>query len=239
MRIREERDVALRAVPIVADGVALLLLLFCLRPLAVRLQDQSGLNVVWLGGAYILLCLGVYVIRKLEPAPAAPALTQPAPRIRGALGLLFGLAMMTAVAWQLGYFDVALTFDPIELGEGEAASFFVFAPSAWLGLSLFYVIILAFNVRPTVDRGASNYPWLALAGVLGVHAMLLLATAQLRAVATVVTGNGRLLGLAAAFLTLLLLFGPPRLLYLSRQPRLSAAATFLVLLAYCAWRISA
>lgn len=235
--MREETAVALTAIPIVADGLALLLLLFWLRPLAARLQEQSGLNVVWLGSAYILLCLGIYVIRKLEPVPAAP-LTQPPPQIRGALGLLFGLAMMTAVAWQLGFFDVALVIDPMALGEGEAASFFVFAPSAWLGLSLFYVIILAFNVTPTVGRGRSNYPWLALAGLLGVNAMLLLAAAQLQAVASHITGNGRLFWFAAAFLTLLILFGPPRLLYLARQPRLSAAVTFLILLAYCAWRIS-
>jgi hypothetical protein len=237
--MRKETVVVLRAAPIVADGLALLLLLFWLRPLAARLQDQSSLNVLWLGGAYILLWLGVYVIRKLEPAAAAPALTWTAPRVRGALGILFGLAMMTAVAWQLGFFDVALTIDPMELGEGEAASFFVFAPSAWLGLSLFYVIVLAFNVTPTIGRGAGNYPWLALAGLLGVNAMLLLATAQLRAIAASIVGGGRLFWFAAAFLTLLLLFGPPRLLYLSRQPRLSAAVTFLVLVAYCAWRISA
>ena len=236
--MREERDVALRAIPVVADGLALLLLLFWLRPLAARLQEQSGLNVVWLGGAYILLWLGVYVIRKLEPAPAAPSLTQPAPKIRGALGLLFGLGMMTAVAWQLGFFDVALTIDPMALGEGEAASFFVFAPSAWLGLSLLYVIVLAFNVTPTVGRGTGTYSWLALAGLLGVNTMLLLAAAQLRAIAIDITGNGRLFWFAAAFLTLLVLFGPPRLLYLSRQPRLSAVATFLILLLYCAWRIS-
>lgn len=227
----------LAAAPVAADAVALILLLWWLRPLAQGLQEQSGLNVVWLGGAYTLLCLGVYAIRKLEPTPSATAGPWLGARMRAALGALFGLAMMTAVAWQLGFFDVAATLDPMALGEGEAASFFVFAPSAWLGLSLFYVIVLAFNVTPTISRSARSYPWLALAGLLGVNAMLLLATAQLRAVAAEVVSGGRFLWFAAGFVALLLLFAPPRLLYLSRQPRLIAAITSLVLLASCAWWI--
>ena len=231
----KERSMLLAAVPIAADGLALLLLMYWLLPLAAQLQERGGLNVLWLGGAYILLCLGVYAIRKLELAPAAPDLTLPGPRIRGALGLFFGLTMMTAVAWQLGFFDVALTIDPMELGEGEAASFFVFAPSAWLGLALCYILVLAFNVAPTVRRDTGYYPWLALAGLLGVNAMLLLATAQLRAIAEGAITGGHWLSFVASVVLLLFLFGPPRLLYLSRQPRLSAAVTFLALLASSAW----
>lgn len=239
MRTREKTDVLLTAVPILADSVILLLLLLLLRPLAVRLGDPASLNVLWLGGAYVLLCLGVYVIRKLEPAPGASGHVWPGPKTRGLLGALFGLMMMTAVAWQLGFFEAALTIDPMELGEGEAASFFVFAPSAWLGLSLFYVIVLAFNVTPTIGRESDNYSWLALAGLLGVNAMLLVATAQLRAVAAEAATGGRLLWIAGVFLLFLLFFGPPRLLYLSRQPDLAAVLTFLMLLATCAWWISA
>lgn len=221
--------------PLAADGMAMLLL-GLLQPLAQRLQQPSGLNVVALGGGYVLLCLGVYVIRKLE---AVQAVSWFGARVRGALGVLFGLAMMTAIAWQLGFFSVALTVDPMELGEGEAAAFFVFAPSAWLGLSLLYVIVLAFNVTPTVHQGAASYPWLALAALLGVNVMLLLSTAQLRALATEAVINNRLLWFAASYVGLLLLFAPPRLLYLLRHPRLSAVVTFLILLVMCAWWVTA
>lgn len=235
---RRRSSVAGHQLPLAADSVALLLLLWWLHALAQRLQEQSGLNVVVLASGYVLLCLGVYVIRKLEVAPAAPTIPWFGAKVRGALGALFGLAMMTAVAWQLGFFNVALTVDPMALGEGEAASFFVFAPSAWLGMSLFYVIVLAFSVTPSVRRGAASYPWLALAALLGVNAMLLLVTAQLQALRAEVVIGSRFLWFIASFVTLLLLFAPPRLLYLLRQPRLSAVVGFLILLGSCAWWVA-
>lgn len=233
-------NISLTAVPIVVDAVTLLLHIILLPGMAAQMQTPSGSNALLLVVAYILFCIGVYLVRKLEGQPGAENAWRPPALLlsrqgRGVLAVLFGLALMTAVAQQLGYFELLPVVSARELGEGEAAAYFVFAPGAWLGASLFYILILAFAVKPTISYQSGRYLWATLLGLLGANALLLPATAQIRALIAQ-AGAGGNLGLAvAAFALFLLLFGPPRLLYLSKQPRLSTLVTFLVLLGYCSW----
>jgi len=226
--------------PLAADGLALAVL-WVVGPTAVSvLGVPSGWHVIYLIGAYILMCAGVYFLRKLEPAPDVgrwpetnPLLTRTA---RLVFGVIFGLAMMTVMAYQFGYFQSIFVVDTLALGEGESATFFAFAPGAWLGMSLLYTAFLALRVTPTVAWGDGRYPWQALVGLLCINAMFVFLAAQIQAVLGLWGGTaviGPFFLVAGAFL---LLFGPPRLVYLAKQ-RGWGGVSFLALVLAAGWLV--
>lgn len=237
----KENNLLLAALPAVADGAALIVALLLLPALAVQLQAPSGWNALLLVVLYVLLCVGVYALRKLAPAENgrwSPPGWFMDRRVRGVLALLFGLLMMTTVAYQLGFFEAVRLLSLGDLEEGSTAAFYVFAPGAWLGFSMLYILLLAFTVRPTVAPHSERYAPLALLGLLLVNGMFLLATAQARAI---FLGSG--LSQAAVFLVTLLLlavsFLPPRLIYQSRRPQPVGLLSIGVLLLVSAWWVTA
>lgn len=239
MNTPNKPDFLLAGIPILADTLAWLLSTFLLPALISQMRVQSSLNVLLLVLFYGLLCVGVILIRKLEPGRPShrfPPFLLARPT-RMILGILFGIAMMLAISYQLNFLDAILETDASVLDEGESAAFFVFAPGAWLGISLLYALFISFAVTPTIPKGSSRYPWLALAGLLGVNGMLLMVTALGKAIAQQVSAGPTVAWFLATYALLLLLLGPPRLLYLKKQPYPNALVTFLVLLGYCAWQI--
>jgi hypothetical protein len=156
--------------PLLVDGFSLAALVVALRAgpgtAVATLQTPAGYNVLYLLGAYLFMCAGVYLLRKLEPGPDASAWAQTSRLLarptRMVLGVLFGLATTTVMAYQFGYFNAIFVVDTLALGEGESAMLFAFAPGAWLGLSLVYTAVLALHVTPTVRWGKRPLP---LAGV--------------------------------------------------------------------------
>jgi hypothetical protein len=208
--------------PLVADAFFVLILVWSAETAVPQLQSPSGINVIYLLGVYGLMCAGVYALRKLRPAPngqpqteAHPLLSRP---VRMVLGILFGLVIMTLMAFQFGYFDSFFEVDTMTLGEGESAMYFVFAPGAWLGASLLYTAFLALRVTPTIDRADGRYPWLAWLGLLFTNATFLFMAWQWSAVLALVPAANPLILAALALFLFLLLFGPPRLIFLSRLP---------------------
>ena len=204
------------AIPILADSLALILLFTILPSLAEQFTTPSGLNALLVLIGYIFFCVGVFLLRKLEGdserADKPMKLSRQAYII---LAILFGIGMMLFLSQQLGYLDLIFT-DPYSLGEGQAAAFFVFAPSAWLGVSLFYIPVLAFTVTPDVSPESQRYTWQSLFGLLAVNGMLLLAAAQLKALSG---GAGGLGWLVLALLLLTIWFGPPRWLRHVQAPK--------------------
>jgi hypothetical protein len=176
------------------------------------------------------------MLRKLRPIPPATG-DWLSPTVRGVLAGLFGLALTTLLAWQLGFFQSFPSADPMVLGEGEAAAYFVFAPGAWIGVSMLYILFLAFPVNETVAATNGRFLPFALVGLLGTGLMLAVVVAQVRPILP--AGNAALWVVIA--LLLALLFIPPRLLYASRFFPVSGRATviamvsLLVLLAAGAW----
>jgi hypothetical protein len=121
------------------------------------------------------------------------------------------------------------------LGEGQAAAFFVFAPSAWLGVSLFYIPVLAFTVTTTVALDTGRYTIQSLFGLLAVNEMLLFAAAQLKALA----GESSLGWFVSSLVLLTIWFGPPRWLYAEKRPNFLSLLTFALLIGWCSWQIIA
>jgi hypothetical protein len=232
------RSPFLAGLPVAVDVLSAAALL-ALPALSQRLETPSGTNTIVLGAGFILFAAGVVFLRRLKP------LAEPAewlsPRLRGVLAVFFALAFMTAAAWQLGYFASLGQVNTRDLGEGPTAVYFVFAPGAWLGVSLLYIIFLAFPLTPTVDGPGSGYTAGAMFGLLAAAVMQLLMTAQGR---TMIPPDGTLAWGLVAFVVLLALFAPPRIIYAERALGRGRAATvaigsFVLLCALCAvWIVS-
>lgn len=228
----------LTILPLLADvtGVAALILL--LPTLSGLFAEPSTINVLIIGGAFVVYCTAVYLIRKLEPAADAdrvsrlPAwLTQT--RTMRLLAIFFALMLAVLLLQQLGYWDSIFVADDRILGAGESSAFFVYGPGAWIAAALFYVLVLSASVRVTIEETSRNYTGLMLLALLGVNGMLLLGTVVLHST-TLFTGW---LGAIGAFVLLVLLFAPPRIWFLVKRPSLWATVSYLGLLLFCAWQV--
>ncbi|MFO7679739.1 MAG: hypothetical protein R6X34_06780 [Chloroflexota bacterium] len=227
--------------PVVVDGLTILVLLWQLPTAVSRLSVISGTNAALLTAVFLLMCAGVFLVRKLEARPGGGRLTVPLlfqdPRLHLLSAVAFALLFVTMLASQFGYFNAIFEADTLTLGEGEASALFVFAPGAWLALAFVYVIFLALKVTPTIGVENGRYPWLASLALLFINLMLIVMTAQLAVWVQLAGMTGDwFLGLII-FGLLALLFGPPRWIYLTKQPDLGGDLTSLALWLFCAWRV--
>lgn len=229
-------------VPLLADAVALVALLLWLPGLATRLQTPSGTNALLLALTYILFCVGVFWLRKLVPSaaggPGAPPAVFANRRVRALLALLFALGMMSALAFQLGYFAV---FDEVTIGyldEGSSSAFFALAPGAWLVFAMVYILVLAFTVTPAVAPGRPRYAIQAFLALVMIHTLFVYSVAQLRAL-LLLAGGGSLGAALLAGALLLVGFLPPRLVYQEKQRQWAGLVSFGVLLIAAVWLMAA
>lgn len=224
--------------PVLADAVGAAALILLLPTLSALFAEPSTINVLIISGVFVVYCTAVYLIRKLEPAADAervsrlPAWLTQTLTMR-LLAILFALALAVLLLQQFGYWDSIFVVDDRVLGAGESSAFFVYGPGAWIGASLFYVLVLSASVRITVEEVSPNYVGLALLGLLGVNGMLLVGTAVLHAT-QLFSGW---LGAIGAFVLLVVLFAPPRVWYLAKRPSLLTTLSYLALLLLCAWQV--
>jgi len=218
------------AVPITIDVLTILTLILWEDTLSTRFQNQSAINATLLGGVFILFCIAVYWLKKLEPetdtTPSwVPAQLQSETGQR-VLGVLFGVAIALGVAHQLGYMESIFIVDDRVIGAGESSAFFVYGPASWLGAGLIYMLILSSTTPPRFLKAESRYNRVAALGLAGVNLMLVMATAELQAAIQ----SAHILWILGTFLILVVLFMPTRLVYLSKQPQISSLISFVILL---------
>lgn len=208
--------------------------------LVARFSSLNGWNALIISGVFLLFAAGVFLFRRLKATTwgSAEWLTRGA---RAALALSFALVISLALAWQLGFFASSSQVDTTQMGEGGAASYFVFGPGAWLAFSLIYVLVFAFSVEPVIELDSPGYLIAGLVGLLAAAAMLTVFAAQAQAIQMQVGG---VWWSVLTFLILALLFLPPRLLYLSRTTGLRSpvaygvVAVLLLLLGAIGWQIA-
>jgi hypothetical protein len=226
--MNQQKNTFMQIVPWLADGVALGLLWLLLPTAVSTLQAPSAINVIYLIGVFGLMCAGVFLVRRLEPGAGRTAEPHRVQPLWLALGVLFGAAVMTVMAFQFNYFASVFAVDTLALGEGQSATLFVFAPGAWLGTSLLYAAFLALPITPKVAEGNGRYPWQAFIGLLFINSMFIFMVAQLKAVFALVGGPSYFIAFPMALGLFLLLFGPPRLLYLNRQGGMAGLSLMLL-----------
>lgn len=220
------------AVPLIIDALTLAAALFFLPRLTAVFQTISAVNAAILGAVFTGVCFSVYWLKKLEPA--ASPLSLPAAlqrlvttRAQQIAGVLFGVIFSLLLSRQLGYLDILLEVDDRVLGAGESSAFFVYAPGAWLGVSLIYVLILSSTAPPRFLHREARSGRLALLGLLGINAALLLFAADLTAALSGLPVAARWPALLAA---LALLFLPARLVYQAKQTQPAGVVSFSLLL---------
>jgi hypothetical protein len=228
----------LTILPILADAAGVAAMVLLLPTLSALFAEPSTINVLILSGVFVIYCTAVYLIRKLEPATDAERISRVPAWLTETLtmrllAIFFALALAVLFLQQFGYWESIFVVDDRVLGAGESSSFFVYGPGAWIGASLFYVLVLSASVRVTIEESSRNYAGLALLGLLGVNGMLVLATAVLQST-PFFTGW---LGIIGAFVMLVLLFLPPRIWFLAKRPSLLATISYLLLLLFCAWQV--
>lgn len=231
---QQETNWVMVALPVLVDGVTAVALILLLPGLARRLLQPGGWNAALVVVAYIFFCIGVYLIRKLLPQALEGSLRPPEwlmdRRVRGVLAVLFGLLMMSTLAYQLGYFAALDEAALRTMGEGDSSAFLVYGPGAWLGFSMLVILVLAFPVNASVPPETPRYVLLAGLGLLACNGMLLVVTAQARAMVEMLGRVGGITAVLAVFVALLLSFGPARLIYHDRQPHPSGLVSFALLL---------
>jgi len=231
-----------RLLPVIADGLSFLAALAWLPVLSLSLNEPSGWNALLLVLFYILFCSGVYLIRKLEPDREIRGWSPPKillePKVRGVLAFLFGLLMMTTVAYQLGYFASIQSIRTAGLDEGGSSALFVYMPGALLGFSMFYILVLAFPVQENVAPRGWRSAILIMLGLIFINSMLLFSSAQARAVVGEMGLAGSIWTWLGALAVLIISFAPPRILFQSKFPDKSGALSFALLLLTASWWIA-
>ena len=208
---------------LLADAIGLVAMFVLFPPLAARMGAPGGVNALLLSAGFVVFCAGVFWLRRLRPIDGRDG--EWAQRNwRVALAVVFAAVMSLAIAWQLGFFRSGLQVDTRDLGEGGSASYFVFGPGAWLGFSALYVLVLGFTVRPSIAPDSGRWTAAAALSLLAANLMLLLLSAQ----AQPLVGEAAL-WLPLLFAGLLLLFLPPRLVYIARGPGFPSPAGYVTL----------
>jgi hypothetical protein len=178
------------------------------------MEQQGGTSTLILVGAFLLFVVGVFIFRRLEATPSGTVdwLTRP---WRIGLAVVFSLIMGLSLAWQLGFFASGPLVDTTQMGEGGAASYFVFGPGAWLALSLLYVPVFALRVNPAIGfASAVRYGVWALVGLAATAVLLVVIVTQARAI--LLQTGAQWWWTIIALALLIVMFGPARLLYVSR-----------------------
>lgn len=230
--------------PVIVDVLAALLVWFLLDTAVSQFRTFSTTNAAIVIIAFLLMCAAVVIVRKLEARDAGGKLTVPLLFLHRNLHILsavvFALLVTLMVTLQLGYFDTQLpsleTAVPLQLEE-SASPLFWLIPLIVLAMSFVYLIVLVRKMVPMIAVENGRYPWLAALALLLINLMLLVATAQFATWIQLQSLQGDwLLGLIV-FALLALSFGPPRWIYLSKQPDIGGDLSSLALWVFCAWMI--
>ncbi|MCP5100161.1 MAG: hypothetical protein GY943_31800 [Chloroflexi bacterium] len=203
------------AVSTLADLIILISFFLLFNPVASRFATTSSYNAIILGVAFILFCIAVYLLKRLQPQPNVVSylpeqVTAVIPQ--RILAVLFAIAFAITLAHQFGYLATLGEVGTFGLDAGEASSLFVYGPGAWLGIGLIYMLILSSTAVPHISHTAANYPRNAFLGLLGVNLMLFLTAAELY----VFFNNGSWGWSLVSLLLLGILFLPPRLVYATK-----------------------
>jgi len=235
------RDALIVLLPLLSDGATFLAMINLLPDFAHTLEEPSGWNALLLILLYLLFCIGVYLIRKLEPWAGDEGWQSPAifmnPKFRAALAFIFGLLMMTTMAYQIGYFESIQSIGSATLDEGDSSALLVYMPGALLGFSMLYILVLAFPVQSNVPAKSNQFTILALCGLILANGMLFFTTAQARAIVTALGLADGIAMYTMSFLVLALSFAPPRLLYQNKRPYPFGLFSFIILLLISTWYV--
>jgi len=223
--------------PVIADLTGLVLYWTLVPVLTNRFQQKSAASALIIGGIYLLFCMAVFAVRRLE-GPAEGAYIQPGGLLIF-LAVAFGVFVSYMMADAAGVFDNLDALDP-NLSAAASIGLLVGA-IVWLGFIFLYAGILMANIKPTVAHASAAFFGVELLALLGINLMVMVTVAQWEAFfSDTVPYQG--LGLGAKFLIFvpsfaffMLFYAPPRLLFLYKGQQPISIITFLIQMTYIVW----
>lgn len=232
------RSTMRHVIPLFSDLLAAGLAFLLLPALSSRFQAFSFMNSVIAGFFFLILCLAVYGIKSLRAAtggrPPLDLLLERRPL--AVLTVFFSLSLTLAVSYVTGFLDSVVAINRGLLDEPSVTVYLLLTPASWFGLSLLYMLVATAETEPDLSPDDSRYAFVSFLALAGVNLMAVMMTAVLQAVSARFGPATNEAFLAALIFALyLLLFGPPRLLFLARQRSWTAVISFLPLLALLAW----
>lgn len=222
--------------PVAVDLMSIGLYAALLPLLVSRFQQKSMINPLIIGLVYLLFCLSVYIIRRVEPG-RGESFNIDSMAVLGFLGAAFGMFLTYMAVESGGILDHL----EIDLESGAASFGLMLASFLWLGLVFLYAGILLIDIQPTISHATAQAMWLELFSLIGVNLMIILTAAFWETIFIgtepydAVTVGGKILIFIATFAFFLFFFAPPRMLFLTRNPSLGAIASFLLQTGYYVW----
>lgn len=222
--------------PVAVDLISVVLYSAMLPLLVSRFQQKSAVNSLIIGVVYLLFCLSVYIMRRVEPG-SGDSFSIDSMAVLGFLGAAFGMFLTYMAVESGGILDNL----EIDLESGAASFGLMLVSILWLGLVFLYAGILLIDIQPTISRGTVSAMWLELFSLIGVNLMIILTAAFWETIFIgtepydTVTIGGKILIFIVTFAFFLFFFAPPRMLFLTRNPSLGAIASFLLQTGYYVW----
>lgn len=217
----------MRFIPVLADltGVALY---FLLGPWLTKQFGQGTIvNSLLIGLVFVLFCVAVYGLRKLEPDLPLSATGR---NIWGGLAVIFSLFISIVTAYTVGFLDSTINLNRQILDEPSATLYLLITPASWFGLALIYVLVLSSPMSATLRPDTPRYPLVTYFSLLGINLMAVLTTAFWQAL------WNRFAPAGAFFIPLLLLalllYGPPRLILWQKQGHWLSLLSFFLWLVF-------
>jgi hypothetical protein len=243
---------------LIIDGLALLAVYLWVPALAGRMARYGSWNAVIILAAYLAMCAGLFLARRLEmnPENAGPAAPGAGEERREDGAAPAGhdapsrrktrLAVNPLAAWACWPFSL---FVPVMMAM--AGGFFERGAApipAAAGVPVFILTMLLFPLllyvpaRPRVAYGGGAHRLLRSLSVLGVDAMMIVTAAfwewQLKdAEPLSVAFAGKVLIFLVVYAVFLMFYAAPRLALLSLEDSRWSMASYLVVLAVMVWRM--
>ncbi len=201
--------------PIAADVLAVGLAMVLVPWLEQSLPERNTGAALIIAAAFILYAIAVHLLKKLRLQPDGhvwgvlqPWLSEDRRRV---MGFFFSLFLSWVMVEQSGFFR---TITQVELGDTGLSYYLLLGPLLWVVLAFMYMLVLSTPTDTTLELGRNNGQlFLALSGV---NLMMSVMVGHLAA-APYLDGVSPWLQSLLIIPLFVLLFAPPRLLYLFKS----------------------
>jgi hypothetical protein len=215
-----------------------------------RFATQSASNMLLVTAAYLLMCAGIFIGKRLEPNPESELLPEKEGDQKVNTGKKEGCMLTLVLSWPFAAFVIVmmlLTSGFFVEGSDFGAKLEEFAGSSVLGgiifVIVFLVILLLFPLlllsrrKPRWKYGTRAHTLLRMFSVAAVNSMVLVTIAYWEwemgdTEPMEISLLGKILVFSLAYVFFLMFYAPPRLALLELEPNKWSFVGYAILLGY-------
>lgn len=203
--------------PVAADVLAVGLAMGLVPWLEQSLPERNTGAALIIAAAFILYAIAVHLLKKLRLQPDGHvwAMLQPwlSEDHRRVMGFFFSLFLSWVMVEQSGFFR---TITQVELGDTGLSYYLLLGPLLWVVLAFMYMLVLSTPTDTTLEFSRGRDKVQLFLALLGVNLMMSVIVGHLAA-APYLNGLSPWLQSFLIIPLFVLLFAPPRLLYLFKS----------------------